>query len=221
MISKEKLKDHIEDHFAARRSLQMPPELENPDQYPHLQDEKMEIQEDQPTEEEVIKALASFKNNKSSGTDRLKTEGLKYNSSNNLVKSIVMLMALIWSCIRVPSTWLHADITCLYKKGIRSLASNYRGISIGTNMSRILSKIIVARLKNAYERHISNTQFDFRQNRSTTDGLFVMKNIIDKCGEPFVAVYIDLTAAYDHIPRDFLFKILKLRTGAPRLINIL
>ncbi|MCP4258756.1 MAG: hypothetical protein GY774_14830 [Planctomycetes bacterium] len=108
-----------------------------------------------------------------------------------------------------------------HKKGIRSLASNYRGISIGTNMSRIMSKIIVARLKNAYERHISNAQFGFRRNRSTTDGLFVMKNIIDKCGEPFVAVYIDLTAAYDHIPRDFLFKILKLRTGAPRLINIL
>ena len=34
-------------------------------------------------------------------------------------------------------------------------------------------------------------------------------------------VNIDLTAAYDHIPRDFLFRVLKLRNGAPFLIGIL
>ena len=48
-----------------------------------------------------------------------------------------------------------------------------------------------------------------------------MKNVIDKYKDPFVAIYIDLTAAYDHIPRDFLFRVLEIRTGATRLINIL
>ncbi len=76
------------------------------------------------------------------------------------------------------------------------MASNYRGISIGTNMSRILSKVIIERLKDAYEHNISNSQFGFRKRRSTTDGIFVMKNVIEKYKDPFVAVYIDLTAAY-------------------------
>ena len=48
-----------------------------------------------------------------------------------------------------------------------------------------------------------------------------MNNVIKKYGDPFVAVFIDLTAAYDHIPRDFLFKVLEIRTGATTLINIL
>ena len=48
-----------------------------------------------------------------------------------------------------------------------------------------------------------------------------MKNIIEKYDGPFVAVYIDLTAAYDHIPRDFLFRVLEIRTGAPFLIIII
>ena len=48
-----------------------------------------------------------------------------------------------------------------------------------------------------------------------------MKNIIEKYNGPFVAVYIDLTAAYDHIPRDFLFKVLEFRTGALFLMHIL
>lgn len=88
-------------------------------------------------------------------------------------------------------------------------------------MSRILSKVIVERLKDAYEKNISNAQFGFRKNRSTTDGIFIMKNVIDKYKDPFVAVYIDLTAAYDHIPRDFLFRVLEVRTGATSLLTIL
>ena len=132
-----------------------------------------------------------------------------------------MLMSLIWSTLKVPRTWLHAEITSLFKKGSQSVASNYRGISIGANMSQILCKVIIERLKCAYECCIDNAQFGFRKNRSTTDGIFIMKNIIEKYNGPFVAVYIDLTAAYDHIPRDFLFRVLKLRTGAPFLIDIL
>lgn len=48
-----------------------------------------------------------------------------------------------------------------------------------------------------------------------------MKTVIDKYGDQLIAVYIDLTAAYDHIPRDFLFRVLTIRTGATHLVNIL
>ena len=68
---------------------------------------------------------------------------------------------------------------------------------------------------------IDIAQFGFCKNRSTTDGIFIMKDINDKYNSPFVAAYIDLTAAYNHIPRDFLFRVLELRTGAPFLIDIL
>ena len=45
--------------------------------------------------------------------------------------------------------------------------------------------------------------------------------MIEKYGGELIAVYIDLTAAYHHIPRDFLFRILSLRTEAPHLTAIL
>jgi hypothetical protein len=117
------------------------------------------------------------------------------------LKRQVLLMTLIWNTVTVPTEWLHATITCLFKKGIRKLAANYRGISIGANMSRILEKIIILRLKEAYEKSISEAQFGFRQNRSTNDGIFVVRNIIQKYNDTLIAVYIDLTAAYDHVPR--------------------
>ena len=116
---------------------------------------------------------------------------------------------------------LHTNIICLDKKGPLNIAKNYRGLSIGTNMSRILAKIIMKRSKEAYETNISDYQFGFRRNRSTTDEIFVLKTMIDKNKVSLIAVYIDLTAAYDHIPRNILFKVVDLMTVAPHLIAIL
>ncbi len=45
--------------------------------------------------------------------------------------------------------------------------------------------------------------------------------MIDKCAGTLIAIYIDLTAAYDHVPRDFLFRVMRMRTGAYHLIAIL
>ena len=112
-------------------------------------------------------------------------------------------MILIWNTVTVPTEWLHATITCLVKKGIRKLAANYFGIPIGANMSRILAKIIIMRLKEAYEISISEVQYGFRRNRSTKDGIFVARNVIQKYNDIIIAVYIDLTAAYDNVSSSF------------------
>ena len=88
-------------------------------------------------------------------------------------------------------------------------------------MSRILPKFIINRFQIAYETHISEAKFGFHQNRSTSDGIFIVKMVTEKVGETVTAVYIDLTAAYDHIPRNFLFRVLNLRTGAKHLVAIL
>ena len=45
--------------------------------------------------------------------------------------------------------------------------------------------------------------------------------IIQKYKGTLVAVYIDLIAAYSHVPRDFLFKVLTMHIGATHLIAIL
>ena len=98
---------------------------------------------------------------------------------------------------------------------------NKRGISISANMSRILAKIILGRLKGAYENPLGESQFGFRKNKSTSDATFVLKTLVEKYGEQLIVVYIDLTAAYDHIPRDFPFRVLSLRPGATHLVEIL
>ena len=52
-----------------------------------------------------------------------------------------------------------------------------------------------------YKQNISEAQFGFRKSRSSCDAIFITKNVINKHAGPLVLVFIDLTAAYDHIPR--------------------
>ena len=59
----------------------------------------------------------------------------------------------------------------------------------------------------------------FCKNRSTDDAIFVVKNVREKYGERLITVCIDRIAAYDHVRRDFLFIVLKMITGAKRLIG--
>ena len=66
------------------------------------------------------------------------------------------------------------------KKGIRSVAANYRALSVGANLSKILPRIILSRISDAYEGSLGESQFGFRKGRSTADAIFVAKSFIDK-----------------------------------------
>ena len=111
---------------------------------------------------------------------------------------------------------------CLFKnKGSRSEAENYRGLSIMSTCSKVLTSLVVSRIRNAYEKLISNSQFGFRANRSTTDSIFIPQNSIKLSSKPLFLCFIDLQAAYDWINGDVLFKILEIRLKSPVLVNIL
>ena len=132
-----------------------------------------------------------------------------------------MLTSLIWLHLSVTQSWLSLTFVCLYKKGLKTLATNYRALSIGSNLSKIVPRIILNRLQKTYELNISEAQFGFRKGRSTCDTILTVKNVIQKHAGPLVLVFIDLTAANDHIPRLFLFRVLEFRTGAKILTCIL
>ena len=97
-----------------------------------------------------------------------------------------MLMSLIWIHIAIPKSWLELKIVCLYKKGLKSLAENYRALSVGSNLSKLIPRIILNRLLDTYEHNISEAQFGFRKGRSTGDAIFILKNIIKKRTGPLV-----------------------------------
>ena len=131
----------------------------------------------------------------------------------------MLLISTICSSYILPSSWLISSITCLFKnKGSRSEAANYRGLSIIATCSKIIISIVIFRIRDIYERIISNSQFGFHCNRSTTDAIYILQNLFS---EPLFVCFIDLKAAYDWINRDMMFKVLDIRLKSPILVNIL
>ena len=123
--------------------------------------------------------------------------------------------------VTVPKTWLITIITCLHKKGAKSIAKNYRSIFIMNSISRLLPRIIIERLHETYEWLTMNNQFGFRKNRSTTDAIFIIREAIKSTRNPLHLCMIDLRAAYDHVERNMLFSVVNIRTKAPKITSIL
>ena len=116
--------------------------------------------------------------------------------------------------MQVPVKWLTASITCLYNKGRKSLAKNYRGLSIIATVSKVVSVVIMERISEVYEHILMPSQFGFRANRSTIDAIYVLGQLFEnakRSKKPLLIAFVDLKAAYDWIPRDALFKCLEIR----------
>ena len=197
--------------------MDLQPEVINPNDYPHiLPPDNVNINSDIPSVSEVQEVIKKLKNGKCQGTDKIYGEELKYNTSSRFLIYFMLLLTTIWTTFILPSSWIVSSITCLFKnKGSRSDAANYRGLSIMSTCSKVIIAIIISRIRRTYERIISNFQFGFRSNRSTTDAIFILQNAINLSSEPLFICFIDLKAAYDWINRDMLFKILDIRIKSP------
>ena len=103
------------------------------------------------------------------------------------------------------------------------MAENYRRLSIIATISKVLSAIIVKRIREAYEYILLRSQFGFRGNRSTTDAILILRQLLEntrRVKEPMYIAFVDLKAACNWIPKDALFKLLEIRLKSPLLVSI-
>jgi hypothetical protein len=102
------------------------------------------------------------------------------------------------------------------KRAIR-LTNNYQGISLLSTAYIILSTILLARLTPYVSGIIGDHQCGFHHNRSTTDQIFYICQIVEKKWEYNGAVhqlFIDFKKAYDSVKREVLYNI-PLEFGIP------
>ncbi|KAG6930718.1 hypothetical protein G0U57_003012, partial [Chelydra serpentina] len=118
-----------------------------------------------------------------------------------------------------------ANIVTLYKnKGDRSDCNNYRGISLLSVVGKVFARVILNRLQKLADRVYPESQCGFRAGRSTTDMVFSLRQLQEKCREqhkPLLLAFIDLTKAFDLVNRDGLFKILVKVGCPPKLLSVI
>jgi hypothetical protein len=120
----------------------------------------------------------------------------------------------------VPNEWKTSITVPIFKKGQKTNPDNYRGISLLCSALKLFTQILTSKL----ELIIYNTeeQQGFRKNRSTTDAIFIVRQIKEKAVEfnlPAFACFIDLTKAFDRARLSDIMHILTERGAPPEIVN--
>ena len=113
----------------------------------------------------------------------------------------------------LPNDFRKTLIKPLYKKGDKSECRNYRGISLVSVGRKLLSNIILFRLRHAVDKVLREEQCGFRKGRGCVDHVFTLRLIIEKslrCQIPLVLSFIDYEQAFDSVDRTALTKVLSL-----------
>ncbi|KAL4131531.1 hypothetical protein QTP88_008826 [Uroleucon formosanum] len=106
-----------------------------------------------------------------------------------------------------------AIIKPIYKNGDKTCINNYRPISMLSNFSKILEKIVKNRLITFLEKHelLSKQQFGFRPGLGTENALYsathFIKNALDN-SKKVIAIFLDLSKAFDTVNHKKLINIL-------------
>ena len=111
----------------------------------------------------------------------------------------------------MPEEWKESIIVPIYKKGDKTDCNSYRGISLLPTTYKIMSKILLSRLIPYAEEIIGDHQCRFRRNRSTTDHIFCIHQILEKnwqYNESVHQLFIDFKKAYNSVRREALYNIL-------------
>ncbi len=99
----------------------------------------------------------------------------------------------------------------IFKKGSKLLTSNYRPISLLSNLNKIMEKLIFNRLYEFLETFncLYNLQFGFRSKHSTTHALInITENIRSALDSKKIVcgIFVDLQKAFDTVNHDILLK---------------
>jgi hypothetical protein len=120
--------------------------------------------------------------------EKLKRQITKYwsNPSKNdssrdktICSKIRTLTNSVWNKEELPADWKESIIVPFYKKGDKTVCSNYRGVSLLSTTYKILSNILLSRLT-PYADIIGDYQCGFRRHRSTSDHVFCTRQMPEK-----------------------------------------
>ena len=154
---------------------------------------------------------------------RIPVELLK-NMGDTTVKTLTALCQQVWRALQWRTDWKRSVYIPIPKKGDTRECSNYRTIALISHTSKVMLKIIQARLQPSMERELPDVQAGFRKVRGTRDQVANIRCIMGKAREyqkEFYFCFIDYTKAFDCVDHDKLWEILK-EMGIPKhLIHLM
>ncbi len=134
--------------------------------------------------------------------------------SNQLAKPLNIIFNKSKHERRVPDDWKKARISAIYKKGNKTLASNYRPVSLTSVICKVMEKLVTELLINYFNNNkfFTKKQYGFIAGRSTSLQLLRVleewTEAVDN-GKGVDCIYMDYQKAFDTVPHKRLINKLK------------
>ena len=161
-----------------------------------------------PTSGTEMKKIIENLKDKSGGVDNINARTLKTMSD-----TISIPLAHIFNLCLEQSIWPEvlkaAEIVPIHKDKDKQIVSNYRPISLISNLAKIFEKVIYNRINNFVQKNniINDHQFGFIKRKGTKDALNFITNLIynklDK-SKPTIVTFLDLAKAFDTVNHEIL-----------------
>ena len=108
--------------------------------------------------------------NKASGGDRISAELFQI-LKDDAVKELHSIWQQIWKTQQWPQDWRRSVFILIPKKGNAKECSNYHTIALISHSSKIMLKILQARLQQCENSELPDVEAGFRKCRGTIDQL--------------------------------------------------
>ena len=128
---------------------------------------------------EVKWALESITTNKASGSDGIPGELFQI-LKDDAVKVLHSICQQIWKTKQWPQDWKKSVFIPVPKKGNAKKRSNYCTIALISHASKVMLKILQARLQQYVNHELPDVQAGFRKGRGTRDQIANIRWIMKK-----------------------------------------
>ena len=144
--------------------------------------------------------------NKVSGGDGMPAERFQV-LKDDAVKVLHSMCQKIWKTQQWPQDWKRSVFIPILKKGSAKECSNYHTFVLISHVSKVVLKILQARLQQYVNRELPDVQAGFRKGRETRDQIANIRWIIKKAREFQKNIYFCFTnyaKAFDSVDHNKL-----------------
>ena len=153
----------------------------------------------------VIQLMQQLDYSKAYGLDKIPGHLLK-ETAVELSSPLTLIFQASLKQGQLPKDWKHANITPVFKKGVRSSPVNYRPISLTCICCKILEHIVCSSIYAHLDENkiLSDVQHGFHKNRSCETQLIItiddLAQILNSVGGQADVILLDFSKAFDKVP---------------------